>query len=112
MGLWRLTSWGEFQEHCAAGLGKPAGKTPHPPATPPPQGPVEKASPTGEKGLAPPGVSSHLPCLAPGRRNQMARAELELSKNGLWLVKGVKAGLHIITPRGIYIVPIAQKGKA
>ena len=38
MGLWRLTSWGEFQEHCAAGLGKPAGKTPSLP--PPPLGPL------------------------------------------------------------------------
>lgn len=113
MGLWRLTSWGEFQEHCAAGLGKPAGKT-QPPA---PRTPVDKGvmytepNLTREEGLAPPGVSSHLPCLAPGRGNQMARAELESAKNGLWLVKGVKASLRIITPRGIYVVPIAQKGK-
>lgn len=42
----------------------------------------------------------------------MARAEFESAKNGLWLVKGIKASLHIITPRGIYVVPIAQKGKA
>lgn len=41
----------------------------------------------------------------------MARAELESAKNGLWLVKGVKASLRIISPRGIYVVPIAQKGK-
>lgn len=92
---------------------------PTPSSNPPtPRTPVDKgvtyteASPTGEEGPAPPGVSSHLPCLAPGRGNQMARAELESSKNGLWLVKGVKASLHIITPRGIYIVPTAQKGKA
>lgn len=42
----------------------------------------------------------------------MARAEFESAKNGLWLVKGTKASLHIITPRGIYVAPTAQKGKA
>lgn len=42
----------------------------------------------------------------------MARAELESSKNGMWSVKGVEASLRIMPPRGVYIVPIAQKGKA
>lgn len=81
------------------------------PRTPVDKGVMYTEPSLAREGLAPPGVSSHLPCLAPGRGNQMARAELESAKNGLWLVKGVKASLRIITPRGIYVVPIAQKGK-